>query len=147
MRQRAGIRCRAGISRACSKLAAGRRALHQEFSTRAGYPTTEADLQPISSTSTLHHRTRRPDVGLQNHGSAFRVAEDIFNFIRQLLDFGFEQVEQQVQRYRRPASDARMVQAEAGNSLAQRTGDSRMVMPKTAGVIFGIFKSENKVDV
>lgn len=91
-------------------------------------------------------------MAFHNHAAQlFQVAVDIFNFIRQLLDFGFEQVEQQfigVTVDQRLVAHAHTVQAESGQfALAQReqaTFADGKRHGRVAGVIFGIFKKKNE---
>ena len=79
----------------------------------------------------------------------FQIAVDVFDFIRQLLNFGFEQVQQQlvgVAVHHRLAAGAHAIQAESGQlPLAQGEqtpfADSER-HGRVTGVILSIFKKE-----
>ncbi|CSE57229.1 Uncharacterised protein [Escherichia coli] len=90
-----------------------------------------------------------------NHpAQLLQVAIDIFNFICQLFDFGFEQIQQQlvgVTVYHRLATGTHTIQTKSGQFTLTQSKQTTITDGKchsgVTGVIFRIFKEEEGVNM
>ena len=126
---------------------------HEEVQRALGIHQTQADFP--ADIFLLRQRRERLVVIIalttfhDHPAELFQVAIDVFNFIRQLLDFGFEQVQQQlvsVAVHHRLAAGAHAIQAESGQlpfAQGEQTpfADSKRY-GRVTGVILCIFKKE-----